>query len=154
MIESTVPKTGPRGKILSCYGGRHPLSWCPTSPRYLATGSGGSIILIWEFSASYKLGRLLHMLAGHSNPISSLAWSADGSRLASASVDGGIKLWDPVGGNELLELRAGQDKEPFFHQIAFSPNEYLLAATNAEGSVDIWDAKSKNTTMAKAFLWD
>jgi WD40 repeat protein len=45
-----------------------------------------------------KRGRLRHRLVGHDRPISNLAVSADGTRLATASFDGTARLWDLMSG--------------------------------------------------------
>ncbi len=44
-------------------------------------------------------------LAGHSYYVSSVAWSPDGKRLATASEDNTAKVWDAETGKELLTLR-------------------------------------------------
>src|SRR5262249_23651512 len=42
------------------------------------------------------------VLPGHTGPVTSLAFSPDGKRLASVSRDATMKIWDPVSGREAL----------------------------------------------------
>lgn len=43
----------------------------------------------------------INTLYGHSDTVSSLAFSSDGSRLASASYDGSVRVWSMIAGREL-----------------------------------------------------
>jgi WD40 repeat protein len=71
-------------------------------------------------------------LRGHGDQVQALAWSPDRSRLASASADHTLKVWDIRSGQELLSF-AGD-----FSSVAWSPDGRRLAA--CQGSiVQIWD---------------
>jgi serine/threonine protein kinase/WD40 repeat protein len=72
------------------------------------------------------------MLRGHGDRIRALAWSPDRSRLASASADGTLKVWDIRRGQELLSF-AG-----IFLSVAWSPDGRRLAACDGS-AVLIWD---------------
>lgn len=64
------------------------------------------------------------LLEGHTADITALAFSPDGSRLASASWDGAIRLW-PRSGGPALVLRTGNDHALC---VAFSPDSAHVAA--------------------------
>lgn len=55
----------------------------------LASGTADKHIHLWEVCE----GRPLRTLDGHGADINSLAFSADGHRLASASADATVALW-------------------------------------------------------------
>ena len=77
-------------------------------------------------------------LRGHSDFITGLALSPDGRRLASASKDGTVKLWEPATGREILTLLHGRD-DPVTG-VSFSPDGLQLVSVSRSGAVKVWDA--------------
>ncbi|KAK4154419.1 hypothetical protein C8A00DRAFT_32767 [Chaetomidium leptoderma] len=79
----------------------------------------------------------LQTLEGHSEAVSSVAWSPDAARLASASQDGSVKIWDAVTGRCISTLEGHSDS---LSSVAWSPNAARLASGSLDGTVKIWDA--------------
>jgi WD40 repeat protein len=72
-------------------------------------------------------------------------FSPDGKRLASASYDETVKVWDAQTGQELLTLKghSGNVKSVAFSpdgSVAFSPDGHRLASAWHGGTLKIWDA--------------
>jgi WD40 repeat protein/tetratricopeptide (TPR) repeat protein/tRNA A-37 threonylcarbamoyl transferase component Bud32 len=86
----------------------------------------------WEW---HYLQRLCHAefltLASGSSAVTCVAYNRDGSRLASGSADGTVRVWEAKTGTELQTFRA--HNEPVA-AVAFSPNgKFLAAAACAPG---------------------
>jgi tetratricopeptide (TPR) repeat protein len=67
-----------------------------------------------------------------------VAFSPDGSRLASASADQTIKLWDTEAGRELLTLTG---HTTVVRRVGFSPDGRWLVSVDWDGTALVWDAR-------------
>ncbi len=73
----------------------------------------------------------------HANDVTALAFSPDGRRLATASKDHTVKIWDLGNGHELLTFGGHKDD---VYAVAYSPDGAQCASGGAEKEVKIWDA--------------
>ena len=92
----------------------------------------------WYYSARQFLGSDVTCY-GHQNFINSVAYSPDGTRIASGSSDRTIKLWDAVSGEELKTLRGHADS---VLSIAFSLDGRRIVSGSTDNIVKFWDAAS------------
>jgi WD40 repeat protein len=83
-------------------------------------------------------GRSLFLLAGHAGAVDAVAWSPDGKRLATASDDHTIRLWDAGAGHTVLTLRGHTGP---VRSVAWSPDGLRLASISADGTLKVWDAR-------------
>src|SRR5271156_3503081 len=81
----------------------------------------------------------LQTLEGHSGPVMSVAISHDSARLASASYDNTVKIWDASSG-ECLQTLEGHSR--WVNSVAFSHDSARLASASDDKTVKIWDASS------------
>ena len=80
---------------------------------------------------------LVDDLSGHTGEVRSLDFSLDGERLASASEDNSILLWEVDGSDEPIAKLKGHTGS--VNSVSFSPDGTLLASGGADGTVRLWD---------------
>ncbi|OJJ78054.1 hypothetical protein ASPBRDRAFT_37273 [Aspergillus brasiliensis CBS 101740] len=78
----------------------------------------------------------LSTLTEHSSSVNSVAFSPDGSILASASSDTTIRLWKVATG-ELYSTLSGHSAA--IHSVAFSPDNRTLASASRDGNINLWE---------------
>ncbi|MCP4697085.1 MAG: AAA family ATPase [Gammaproteobacteria bacterium] len=102
----------------------------------LAGGGYDSDIILWEIKKEIKTGKILHALKEHKEEIAHLAFSPDGSKLASASYDGTARLWTVKTGEEPLEALEHSGN---VRSLAFSPDGSMLATGSGDKRIRLWD---------------
>ena len=94
---------------------------------------------IWMYDT--ETDKALDLITGHTHWVTSVAFSADGSLLASGSVDSTVRLWDAHTGAELHTM---QGHEHSIKDVAFSPDGSLLASTGEDGTIQLWDVRNRH----------
>lgn len=100
-----------------------------------AEGSEPHAVHIWDLTS----GATRDTQGGHAGRIVRLAFSPDGTILASGDATGTVKLWDVATGAELRSL-LGHTAD--VTTLAFSPDGARLASGDWHGTVVIWDVKA------------
>jgi WD40 repeat protein/cell division protein FtsL len=91
----------------------------------------------WQYLKRQCHAELLTLEGHPRGGVSSVAFSPDGKRLASGSLDGTVKLWDMFAGREEHTLHGHKDE---VFGVAFSPDGKRLASGGVDGTVRLWHA--------------
>jgi WD40 repeat protein len=114
------------------------VSWIPrldVARALLAIGCGDKHIYIWDNSAR----NIMHSMDGHENAVVCVAWSADGSELASACHDGVVKVWSVSVLAWECRLTLPGNKTMPVSSVAWSPDGTTLVTVGVDPHVKLWD---------------
>ena len=99
----------------------------------------------WEFDYLYTLfNKNQETFKGHKGWVTSVAFSPDGKRIASASSDGTLKVWDATTGEETLKPKGHKG---WVLSVAFSPDGKRIACGSDDRTVKLWDATTGQETL-------
>jgi WD40 repeat protein len=114
--------------------------------RYLVTG-GNEALQVWDAASGREVGTL----GTHDQDIRGVVFSRVGGRLASASGDGTVKLWDATRLSEKQEPRIkpipARVPGPSLN-VAFSPDGERLATGGEKNLVKVWDVRTGNEVQS------
>lgn len=122
----------------------------PDEPGVYASGSQDAEVVL------ERQGR--RVLTGHSDQIRRVSWSPGGMRLASASADGTVRIWDTLTAQEVLCLRGHQQG---VCDVAWSHGGDRLATVADDGAQRVWKIGSEpeagwldTPEPVRALAWD
>ncbi len=143
--------------------GEQGASFSPDGTRIVTVGgqNGAREATVWDA----RTGAELLALTGHTNLVLCAAFSADGTRLITGSVDGTAKVWDARTGTPRLEMNWHRGE---LHVAAVSRDGTRIVTGGGEfdkpGAATVWDARTgeallqligfKGTVKSAAFSRD
>lgn len=116
----------------------------------VAVLGGGAYVLSRELASrqpaasslpSSKNGTALYIYRGHSGRIWDAAYAPDGKRIASASSDRTVQVWDAAGSGTLYTYTGHADS---VYAVAWSPDGARVASASFDKTVQVWDALGGN----------
>lgn len=110
--------------------------------KTLAAAGGDGLVYLWRLDATSATGWTLDgKLDADSWHIDKLAFAASGARLAAATTDNGIRLWDVTKGEEIaLPGEAEPLRDVSVAALAVSQDGNLFATGTSDGLVQLWRA--------------
>jgi tetratricopeptide (TPR) repeat protein/Tol biopolymer transport system component len=137
-FEQTLPiwntETWQIERLLNGHLGMLNLSWSPVGQKLAFSASAGVrhdvTIQRWDGSGN----PMASQLRGHTGPVTSLAWSPNGRRLATVAVDKTIRIWDVKSQEEVIQFRTDATS------VDWHPDGKRLFTGHDDGSVRLWDA--------------
>ncbi|KAF8149923.1 ribosome biogenesis protein Sqt1 [Crassisporium funariophilum] len=119
----------------------------PTEPL-AASGGEDDLAYIWDITD----GEIIVKLTGHSDSVTSTAWSSDGEMIATGGMDGKIRVWRRVGKEnyrtwEFLTELQGPDEVMF---LRWHPKGSVLLAGSNDSTLWLWQLPSGNTMQVFA----
>ncbi|MEE2948065.1 MAG: c-type cytochrome domain-containing protein, partial [Verrucomicrobiota bacterium] len=105
--------------------------------KFLAVAGGtpglNGIATLFNLETGKKIRDLSN---GHRDALYGIAFSPDGSQLATAGYDRLIQIWNPITGERLRTLEGHNGA---VYEIAFSPDGRVLASSGGDSSVKLWN---------------
>jgi WD40 repeat protein/transcriptional regulator with XRE-family HTH domain len=85
------------------------------------------------------------VLTSHAGPVDSVAFSRDGTTLATGNADGTVRLWDVATRRQTATLAGPAGP---VNAVAFSRDGTTLATGNADGTIRLWDVATRRQIAA------
>ena len=110
-----------------------------TNDNLIISGSEDGTLRVWDF----KSGNCLHVLKGHSSPITALGLASEKRIIISGTDNGTVKIWDIETGDCLYTL---EDVRDGISSIILTPDGRKAVWITKSGALIIWGVGEKNGT--------
>ena len=118
------------------------LAWSPDG-KWLAAGNASSnAVHVWYVTT--RIGLLAHKLAGHGEAVSGVAFAPDSRKVASASLDGTVCVWNLADPKTPLVLKGHSGP---VRCVCFSRDGKRLVSGADDQTVKLWDVVSGQEMM-------
>ncbi|MGI9061546.1 MAG: HEAT repeat domain-containing protein [Ktedonobacteraceae bacterium] len=90
----------------------------------------------------------IYVYQNHHDIVNAVAWSPDSTRIASASDDKTVQVWDALTGSKPFVF-GGHTAQ--VDTVAWSPNGQLIASGSVDGIIEIWDPNNGHIDLTYNF---
>jgi WD40 repeat protein len=125
------------GKLLRKFQGDGSVDSLEFSPDGRSLLTSGRYAHLWDIDSGKDLRRFEGHLAGYG--ATDVAFSRDGTMVATSSNDGTARVWEAATGKELKRF---EGHHHIVRDVAFSPSGKILATTGGDQTVRLWEISS------------
>ncbi|MEV6216075.1 TIR domain-containing protein [Nocardia sp. NPDC051833] len=118
------------------------IAFSPAGDRILTIGIE---MRLWDAATGSRIDRDFEASSLGSRAVFAAAFSPDGRRIAAATGDGPVRIWDVDTGRLTGPPLAGYDTAP--NRITFSPDGKSVAAAGKDGTIRWWDVADGRTEV-------
>jgi eukaryotic-like serine/threonine-protein kinase len=105
---------------------------------------GDTGVHVWQAQTPQR-GKDMFTYPGHTKLVRMIAWSPDGTRIASASEDTSVQIWDATTGNKPF-VYTGHNG--VVRAVAWSPDGKYIASASEDKTVQVWEARNGNNLFS------
>jgi WD40 repeat protein len=151
LVKAVTVSAGPAALLDDSSGGVYAVAFSPKG-SVLASGNVDGTVRLWDIATRARTAKLTHADTDHDNPsatvagtrswsVYAVAFSPDGSMLASGNGDGTIVLWDAATRQPIATLPDldTENWNSFTNSLAFSPDGSMLASSYDAQALTLWD---------------
>jgi serine/threonine protein kinase len=91
-----------------------------------------------------QLGLTLYIYRGHTARVNAIAWSPDGTYIASASEDKTVQVWNILTGDQIFTYCGHSDA---VNSVTWSPDGTRIASASSDSTVQVWDATTGQNVL-------
>ncbi|HEX2618953.1 MAG TPA: PKD domain-containing protein [Phototrophicaceae bacterium] len=108
-------------------------SWSPDGTRVAVSNNDGSVG-IWNVNTTHR-SQILYRFQGHTSPVKTVDWNPMGELVASGDMNGVIKIWSAVNGQDVKTISAHSG---VVNDLEWSSDGKYLATAGEDGMVKVW----------------
>jgi WD40 repeat protein len=121
------------------------VSFSPDNQNQMIAASGGSVVKLWKRNGDFITS--LEENSIHNNFLS-ISFSADSQKIAVASDDGTVKIWEQNGSpSKWRQLPSLRGHKLGVNSVKFSTYDQMIASASKDGTVRLWKLNGEHSII-------